>query len=385
MSPAMNKTPALTLTASEKRDWLRLIRSDNVGPITFYKLLERFGDAQAALDALPEMARRGGRARRLKVATTAAAEREMEALDKIGAKLLARGEADYPPLLGHIEDAPPLISVLGHAHLLGKKAIAVVGARNASVNGLGFAEKISRDLGTGGLLVVSGMARGIDAAAHQGALGSGTAAVVGGGIDVVYPKENTALYDRLKAEGVIVSEIAPGTQPKARHFPRRNRLISGMARGVVVVEASPRSGSLITARMALEQGREVFAVPGAAVDPRARGTNHLIRQGAILTESADDVFEALNSAGRIPLEDAKGIDLKGFSPTPPDPDELESARRAIEKSFGAAPTPVDEIIRNCQSSLPVVSWVLLELELAGRLERHPGNTVSMIQAPKKRS
>ncbi len=380
MPAAMNISRDQNLTAADRLDWLRLIRSDNVGLITFYKLLERFGNARSALDALPEMAKQGGRAGRLKVATAATAEREMEALDKIGAKLVARAEADYPPLLGHIEDAPPLISVLGHTNLLGKKAIAVVGARNASVNGLGFAKKISRDLGTGGLLVVSGMARGIDAAAHQGALATGTVAVLGGGIDVIYPKENADLYGKLKAEGVVVSEIAPGTQPKARHFPPRNRLISGMARGVVVVEASPRSGSLITARMALEQGRDVFAVPGAAVDPRARGTNHLIRQGAILTESADDVFDALNGAGPTPLEDTKGLDLKELSPVPPDPDELEAARRTLEKSFGAAPTSVDEIIRNCQSSLPVVSWVLLELELAGRLERHPGNKVSMIQA-----
>ncbi len=377
----MNKPSEKNLTATEKLDWLRLIRSDNVGPITFYKLMERFGNARTALDALPDMARRGGRAGRLKVATAATVEKEMEALDQIGGHLIARGEAEYPPLLRYIEDAPPLISILGHNHLLAKKAIAVVGARNASVNGLGFAEKISRDLGAGGLLVVSGMARGIDAAVHQGALSSGTAAVVGGGVDVVYPKENAILYDRLEAEGVIVSEIAPGTRPKARHFPRRNRLISGIARGVVVVEASPRSGSLITARMALEKGRDVFAVPGAAVDPRARGTNHLIRQGAILTESADDAFLALNSVGWIPLEDTKAVDFKGLSPTPPNPDELETGCRAIEKSFGAAPTSVDEIIRNCQSSLPVVSWVLLELELAGRLERHPGNKVSMIQAP----
>jgi DNA processing protein len=375
----MNKPQ--TLTAADRLDWLRLIRSDNVGPITFYKLLERFGNVRAALDALPEMARRGGRAGRLKVATLAAAEREMEALDKIGAVLIGRGEPDYPPLLGHIEDAPPLINALGHTHLLRKKAIAVVGARNASVNGIGFAEKIARDLGRGGLLVVSGLARGIDAAAHRGALGTGTAAVLGGGVDVIYPKENAGLYDRLRGEGVMVSEIAPGTQPQARHFPRRNRLISGISRGVVVVEASPRSGSLITARMALEQDRDVYAVPGAAVDPRARGTNHLIRQGAILTESANDVFEVLNSVGGIPLEDSKLIDFKGLSPAPPDPDLVASARDGIEKSLGAAPTPVDEIIRNCQSSLPVVSWVLLELELAGRLERHPGNKVSLILTP----
>ncbi|MBT3306505.1 MAG: DNA-protecting protein DprA [Alphaproteobacteria bacterium] len=376
----MNKSCDQTLSATERRDWLRLIRSDNVGPITFYKLLERFGSASASLEALPELARRGGGKKRIKVATLAAAEREIESLDKIGATLIARGEPNYPPLLGHIEDAPPLINALGHPHLLSKKAIAVVGARNASINGLGFAEKISRDLGAGSLLVVSGMARGIDAAAHRGALATGTVAVLGGGIDVVYPKENADLYDRLRDEGVIVSEIAPGTQPQARHFPRRNRLISGIARGVVVVEARPRSGSLITARLALEQDREVFAVPGSAVDPRARGTNHLIRQGAILTESAEDVFDVLNSAGRIPLSEPKPIDFKRLSALPPDPDECAAAQAAIEKSLSAAPTLVDEIIRNCQCSLPVVSWVLLEMELAGRIERHPGNKVSLIQA-----
>ncbi len=377
----MNTPGTHTLTASDKLDWLRLARSDNVGPITFYKLLERFGTAGASLDALPELARHGGRSNRLRVCTRADAEKEMETLEGIGARLIARGEPAYPPLLAHIEDAPPLISTLGHVHLLTKKAVAVVGARNASVNGARFAESIARDLGEGGLMVVSGLARGIDAAAHRGALGTGTLAVQGGGVDVVYPKENAALYESIKAEGVIVSEIAPGTQPQARHFPRRNRLISGISRGVVIVEASPRSGSLITARMALEQNREVFAVPGSAVDPRARGTNHLIRQGAILTESAEDVFEALNDAGKTPLEDTKGFDFKGISPSAPASGELAKARGAIEKSLSPAPTPVDEIIRNCQSSPPVVSWVLLELELAGRLERHPGNQVSLIEAP----
>ncbi len=375
----MNKSRARSLSAADKLDWLRLIRSDNVGPITFYKLLERFGTAGAALAALPELARRGGGTKRLRVGAKTDAEREIELLDKIGARLIARGETGYPPLLAHIEDAPPLISVLGHGHLLTKRAIAVVGARNASANGLNFAKRIARDLGQGGLLVVSGMARGIDAAAHSGSLGTGTLAVQGGGIDVVYPKENAGLYDRIKDQGVIISEIAAGTQPLARHFPRRNRLISGTSRGVVVVEASPRSGSLITARMALEQNREVFAVPGSAVDPRARGTNHLIRQGAILTESADDVLQALNDAARTPLKDIEEIDFKGVSPEPPGPGELGPARREVENNLSPAPTLVDEIIRNCQCSPPVVSWVLLELELAGRLERHPGNQVSLIQ------
>ncbi len=374
----MNKSPARSLSAADRLDWLRLIRSDNVGPITFYKLLERFGTANAALKALPELARQGGGTKRLRVSAKADAEKEIESLDKIGARLIARGETGYPPLLAHIEDAPPLISVLGHVHLLAKRAIAVVGARNASANGLGFAERIARDLGQGGLLVVSGIARGIDAAAHTGGLPTGTLAVQGGGVDVVYPKENAGLYDMIKDQGAIISEIAAGTQPLARHFPRRNRLISGVSRGVVVVEASRRSGSLITARMALEQNREVFAVPGSAVDPRARGTNHLIRQGAILTESADDVLQALNGTARTPLKDIEELDFKGVSPEPPGPDELGPARREVEKILSPAPTPVDEIIRNCQCSPPVVSWVLLELELAGRLERHPGNQVSLI-------
>jgi len=375
----MDKSPAKTLKDADKLDRLRLIRSANVGPITFYKLLERFGTAAASLDALPGLARQGG-GKKTKIATKAEAEKEIQALAAIGGRFVARGEPAYPPLLAHIEDAPPLISVLGHEHLLGKKAIAVVGARNASLNGQRFAEKISSDLGTAGLMVVSGMARGIDAAAHRGALGTGTVAVLGGGIDVIYPKENTGLYASLKEKGAIISEAAPGTQPQARHFPRRNRLISGISRGVVVIEASPRSGSLITARMSLEQGREVFAVPGSAIDPRARGGNNLIRQGAILTESADDVIDVLNQALRAPLKERKVIDFKGVSAKPPATEELVKARTGIEKVLSPTPSLVDEIIRNCQLSPPVVSWVLLELELAGRLERHPGNKVSLIEA-----
>ena len=233
----------------------------------------------------------------------AQAEAEVEALERIGARLIGRDGPDYPPLLAHIEDTPPLIGLLGHAHLLAKKAVAVVGARNASINGCRFARKIAADLGHGGLLVVSGMARGIAAAAHEGTIATGTLAVLGGGLDVMYPKEIQSLHERIVAEGALISVVPSGTWPLARNFPRRNRLISGIARGVVIVEASPRSGSLITARMAMEQGREVFAIPGTAVDPQARGTNHLIRQGAILTESAEDVFQALNEAERTPLKE----------------------------------------------------------------------------------
>ncbi len=381
-----------------RRDWLRLIRSDRVGPTTFHRLLARYGSAGAALEALPELARRGGGAGRIRVCPAAAAEREIEVLDTLGARLVARGEAAYPPRLAHIEDAPPLLAILGDVSLLTKKAVAVVGARNASANGRRFAERMAADLGAGGFLVVSGMARGIDAAAHEGALASGTLAVLGGGVDVVYPRENADLYRRIVDRGVVVSEVAPGTQPRPRHFPRRNRIIAGVARGVVVVEAATRSGSLITARLALEQGREVFAVPGSAMDPRARGANHLIRQGATLTESADDVFEVLNGEFQPPTAPPEAdfpeppgapetASESGFEPTAEtgsepasdiDGDDAGAQRARIETCLGPAPTAVDDLIRASDCPPTTVSTVLLELELAGRLERHPGNRVSLV-------
>ncbi len=374
----MREKSARTLSPAEKLDWLRLIRSENVGPVTFFRLLDHFGSAAAALDALPRMAKRGGRAGAVRIAPIEAAEREMERLDALGAQLLARGEPGYPPLLAHVEDAPPLIGVLGHFSLLTKAAIAVVGARNASAAGKRLAHDLAAELGLGGLLVVSGLARGIDAAAHQGALATGTAAVLGGGIDVPYPLENAAIYEQIRAEGVLVSEVEPGTAPLARHFPRRNRIISGIARGVVVVEANLRSGSLITARMALEQGREVFAVPGSPLDPRARGTNGLIRQGATLTESADDVLKVFGERRMPPRGDDGSARLSAVSMASPADSDLEKARAAIIESLGPVPVTVDELLRNGQFSPAVASAVLLELELAGRLERHPGNQVSLI-------
>ncbi|MCF3629856.1 DNA-processing protein DprA [Thalassospiraceae bacterium LMO-SO8] len=366
-----------TLPDDERVAWLRLIRSTNVGPGTFFRLLERFGTATRALDALPDLARRGGRAGTIRIATAAAASRELEEAQRIGATPIAWGEPAYPPLLAHIHDPPPVIYARGRLDLLGKKTIGVVGARNASVNGRRFAKKLAADLGAGGLMVASGLARGIDAAAHEGALPTGTAAVLGGGIDVVYPAENKNLYDRIAETGVLLSEIAPGTQPQARHFPRRNRIISGMARGVVVVEASPRSGSLITARMALEQGRDVFAVPGAAMDPRARGTNHLIREGATLTESADDVFAVMADV-RAPDKSDIIVYNQNIKNDLTDVETTVSARDEIIAALGPTPTTVDELLRVCQFSLAVVSTVLLELELAGRLERHPGSKVSLL-------
>ncbi len=373
----MSDIPGRLLSDSEKNDWLRLIRSANVGPITFFRLLERCGTAQAALDAMPELSRRGG-GKEIKPASRAAAEREREQLARLGGKLIAWGEPGYPPLLHHIEDPPPLIGVLGHGHLLTKKAIAVVGARNASLNGRKFARNISAALGAGGLMISSGMARGIDAEAHLGSLETGTVAVLAGGVDIIYPKENARLYGQLIDRGAVISEIAPGVKPQARHFPRRNRIISGLARGVVVIEAGARSGSLITARMALEQGREVFAVPGAPGDPRSHGGNRLIRSGATLVETAENVFEVLNGLLQDPLRETKALDFKHSLPVSPDRKALQEARPVIEESLGIESVTVDEIIRNCQLSLPVVSTVLLELELAGRLDRHPGNRVSII-------
>lgn len=365
------------LSPTERIDWLRLIRSENVGPITFRRLLERYGSAAAALAALPELARKGGRIKPIAIASRAAAERELKALDAMGAQALGLNEPGYPVLLRAIDDAPPLLFVRGSAHLLNRPAVAIVGARNASLNGRKLARDIAADLAKAGYLVVSGMARGIDTAAHDGALAGGTAAVLAGGVDIVYPPENDRLYAALVDRGAVVSEMPAGTTPQASHFPRRNRIISGLASGVVVVEATPRSGSLITARLAGEQGREVFAVPGSPLDPRAGGPNRLIRDGATLTESADDVISALSDLLRRPLGERRR-DFGDAPPEPPSDSDLAAARREIENALGPAPLQVDDIIRATGLSTAVVAMVLLELDLAGRLERLPGNRVALV-------
>jgi DNA processing protein len=366
------------LTDQERIDWLRLIRSENVGPITFRQLLLRLGDAATALEALPALARRGGRLRPLNICTKSAAEREIEQLDRIGARLVAFCEPDYPSALAAVDDAPPLIAVQGNRHLLQRLAVAMVGARNASANGRRLAEDFARDIAEEGYLVVSGLARGIDAAAHRGALGGGTAAVVAGGIDVVYPRGNESLQAEIREQGVIVAELPPGTQPQARHFPRRNRIISGIALGVVVVEAAPRSGSLITARLAMEQGREVFAIPGSPLDPRAQGCNQLIKQGAMLVQSPGEVIEVLRPMSRSPLGEGDGRDFAPGEAAVPDETALAQGRKTIIEMLGPSPLGVDELIRQCQLSAPIVHTVLLELELAGRIERHPGNAVALV-------
>lgn len=384
------------LSDRERLNRLRLIRSERVGPVTYRRLIERFGSAEAALAAVPVLARRGG-AQHIALCPLADAEREMARLTAMGGRLIFLEEPDYPPPLAAIDDAPPVISVLGQSDVLARPAVAIVGSRNASLNGRRLATGLARDLGAAGFVVVSGLARGIDAAAHAGALATGTIAVVAGGVDIIYPPENAALHADLLARGAVVSEVANGVAPQARHFPRRNRVIAGMARGVVVVEASMNSGSLITARCAVDQGREVFAVPGSPLDPRARGTNDLIRQGATLAESAEDVLHTLGPAmaDRRPVrrrdQQPGRLFAAGASPAStserPEPasapasSEMEAAHRAIGETLSPAPVAVDEIIRACQLSPAVVTMVLLEWELAGRLERHPGNLVSLIAAP----
>ncbi|HVM81315.1 MAG TPA: DNA-processing protein DprA [Stellaceae bacterium] len=371
--------PSRHLNPEERLDWLRLLRSENVGPLTFHQLLQRFGSAAAALEALPRAAQRGGRQRPIAIATRSEAERELAALAKIGARLIAWGEPEYPAALAVLEDAPPLLSVKGDIALLERRAIGIVGARNASANGRRFAREIATELGRAGLLVVSGLARGIDTAAHQGSLATGTMAVVAGGIDIVYPEENQGLYDAIGERGIAVAELPVGTEPKAKHFPRRNRIISGTALGVIVIEAALKSGSLITARFALEQGREVLAVPGSPLDPRCRGTNDLIRRGAALVESAEDVLTALAGQLSLPREQ--------YRPTPPkDPashgfaeeKDADRDRARLLEALGPSPVPVDELVRQCQLSAAIVATLLLELELAGRLERHPGHQVSLL-------
>ena len=363
------------LSDTERRAWLRLARTQNVGPVTFAQLVGRFGSASAALKEVPRMVKRGG-GDDLRIPSEDDAARELAALAKIGGRMIASCEAEFPRGLAAVEPPPPLLSVVGHVTLLQREMVAVIGARNASALGRKLANTLARDLSNAGLVVASGLARGIDAAAHEGALGGGTVAVVAGGVDVVYPPENAALHDRIRAEGAIVSEMGLGVQPQARHFPRRNRIISGLSRGVVIVEASEGSGSLITANFALEQGREIFSVPGSPLDPRAKGTNRLIREGATLTETADDVLAVLRPmlGGHFhaPGKGGPGGPSGGAAAEA----EADRIRGRVVEALGPAPVEVDELVRISGASTQAVLIILLELELAGRIARHPGNRVS---------
>jgi DNA processing protein len=346
-------------------------------------MLRRFGSARAAIEMVPQLARRGERSRTVTPVPRAEAEAELAALDRVGAGLVCWGEPLYPSALTGVEDAPPILSVLGRAELLCASMVAVVGARNASANGRRLSRELAAALGQGGVIVVSGLARGIDAAAHLGAMETGSVAVVAGGIDMVYPEENRGLYEALARQGAIVAELPLGTEPQARHFPRRNRIISGIALGVVVVEAAARSGSLITARYALEQGREVFAVPGSPLDPRCRGCNDLLRHGAILTENADDVLSHLRPdlehiPPPLPAAPASTPSADHWpNPVMNQPISEDVGLELVIEKLGTTPVAVDELVRQCHLSAAAVASLLLELELAGRVERHPGNLVSL--------
>ena len=363
--------------ADEQRiDWLRLIRSQNIGPRTFRSLINHFGGARAALEALPALAQRGGARGAVQICSREDAVRELALARKLGVALVAWGEADYPARLQAIDDAPPLLTVRGNATALTRPTVAIVGSRNASGAGLKFTQMIARELGDAGFLVVSGLARGIDAAAHKASLAAGTVAVLAGGQDRIYPAEHASLLEAMLPNGAALSEMPLGWEPRAADFPRRNRLISGLSLGVVIVEAAKRSGSLITARLALEQGREVFAIPGSPLDPRAEGTNGLIKQGATpVTEPADIIAV---------LQPIMGLDLPAREPAAAGEEPLADAEpNADERSriialLSPAPVLIDDLVRLSKTSPRVVRMVLLELELAGRLDRHGGGLVSLV-------
>ncbi|OJY10678.1 MAG: DNA protecting protein DprA [Rhizobiales bacterium 62-47] len=367
-------TGIVNLTDSQRIDWLRLIRSENVGPRTFRSLINHFGSAKAALERLPELARRGGATRVGRICSVDSAERELMLGRKLGIELLAPGEHGYPPRLVSIDDAPPLLGVRGVFDIMIRPMIGIVGSRNASGAGLKFAQTLARDLGDAGFVIASGLARGIDQAAHRCSIDTGTVAVLAGGHDRIYPPEHESLLAELLQSGTAISEMPLGHAPRARDFPRRNRLISGVALGVVIVEAAFRSGSLITARVAAEQGREVFAVPGSPLDPRAAGTNALIKQGATLVTEAADIINVVQPIMGRPIE-LPIAETTEELPMDREPDASERTR--IVNLLGPSPIGLDDLIRLAGTSPAIVRTVLLELELAGRLERHGGGLVSL--------
>ncbi|WP_366656662.1 DNA-processing protein DprA [Fodinicurvata sp. EGI_FJ10296] len=381
-----------TLPRNERLAWLRLWRSDRVGPITFDHLLRQFGTAERAVAQLPEHARNAG-LKHAGACTRAAAERELDAVERLGGRIVAMPEQDYPPMLRRVANAPRMLTILGNAHVLRRPTVAIVGARNASSNGLSQARRLAGELSDAGYLVASGLARGIDTAAHRGALTGGTAAVVAGGADVIYPPENEALHAQIIDMGAVIAEMPVGLKPQGRHFPRRNKIIAGMAVGTVVVEAATRSGSLITAKDAVEIGREVFAVPGSPLDPRSDGANDLIRNGATLARNAADILEVLAPMSENGLND-NARDLLSDpvdALLPPsddavfaravDPSALADVRKTVASLLSPSPTPVDELIRDCQFSAAEVHTVLSEMELAGRAELLAGARVMLIKEP----
>ena len=351
------------LSYAERRDWLRLTRTSTVGPVAFRDLMRRFnGDAVEALTALPDIAKSS----KLSIPDAHLVERELDATQEYGAQIIAACEPSFPEALRAINPPPPIISVLGKVTLMHKPCVAIIGSRNASANGLRFARQMAVELGEAGYVVVSGLARGIDTSAHEASLESGTVAVLGGGIDHIYPRQNTELYEAIANTGAVVSESPLGYRATARDFPRRNRIISGLCSGVVVIEAAERSGTLITARYALEQGREVMAAPGSPLDPRTKGCNRLIRDGAALIENSQDVIDVIESLPQRLLETGPGYDAPDFDWKSAQSD-IEKARRSILALMSPTPTPRDEIIRQSGYPVPVAVAAMLEMELSGEI------------------
>ncbi len=365
---------------NQRISWLQLYKSAGVGPVNFFNLLNHFGSAKAALEGISNNPK-------YKIAKESEILKEIEKAAKSGIKILTLLDKDYPSLLAQINDAPPILYVKGRQELLNGKNIAIVGARNASMNGKKIASTLAKDFCTQGFNVISGMARGIDAAAHEGGIKS-SVAVLGTGVDVCYPLENRYIYDKLSQEGVIISEFPLGTEPIPQNFPRRNRIIAGLSLGVVVVEASIRSGSLITARLALEQGREVFAVPGSPLDSRSEGPNLLLKQGAGLVENAFDVLDNLGgdliiSSNKPKIKNItypKKYEESWQNTLFEEEEEFFSSElmKKVVENIGQYPVLVDELIRICESNYTDIANILIELELEGKIERHPGNKVSLL-------
>lgn len=368
---------AQPLTANERRDWLRLIRTEHIGPATFRQLLKRYGSAAKAIQALPAIP---VRKKQLTLPPVEQIEAELEYAASLGATYIASCEPDYPLPLKAISDAPPLICVMGDKSLLQRHSVAIVGARNASAVGRKIASTLAEALGQAELVVTSGLARGIDGAAHQAALHKGTIAVVAGGVDIIYPPEHAELTNEIARYGAIVSEMPPGYQPKGRDFPRRNRIISGLSLGVIVVEAAAKSGTLITARFALEQGREVFAVPGSPLDPRCQGTNGLIRQGATLIETAEDVLDALQGVGKSLGERENDLfagleqeeDTHSFTQ-----EEFVRAQEELKSLLSFTPVHKDMLLRESDMPPALLADALLEMVLSGEAEEHLGGKFSL--------
>ncbi|MEN5249647.1 DNA-processing protein DprA [Brucella pseudintermedia] len=384
MKESANSKTGIRLSDRQRLSWLRLIRTDNIGPVTFRDLILFCGSASSAIEMLPDLNIRGGSARPIRVMSMDDAERELEAIERAGARLVGMGEPDYPPQLKNCEAPPPLVTIKGSTGVFRKPPVAIVGARNASVIGARFTERLAYDLGEAGFAVISGLARGIDAAAHRASLKTGTVAVLAGGLDRPYPPENLPLYRNIPEEdGALISEMPMGAEPRARDFPRRNRIIAGLSLGLIVVEAAERSGSLISARMAGDMGRTVFAVPGSPLDPRARGTNLLLKQGATLVTEANDVIETLrplDGSSAYPTDMPIQPDHGSSSMEEPEsfqPIATEEQRDIVINALGPVPTDIDTLVRHTGLDTGAIQLILLELDLAGRLHRYARNQVAL--------